>query len=281
MPTGTCLPRAGPQLRRDAQVSITGQRVYLEACGGVPAGMVIEEIFDRLSRRVPKQTGTPGRPPWGERMNPSLLDRSAAQRRFDALLAISKRPPDRSIGRVEPLVNIVVDQARSSPTWPARRRSDPAPADPATVVDRRCETTSGINRPRRHARRRPGVMSAGRVRHRRCRDRPGAPSAPVHRWFPGGGAVSVDRWCLWPGCACRPGAAKPTTPNPGAATDQPARTTPDPPAPATTAGNNNTTTKPGATHRKLAHLPTRRHRNRPLNNQPKRNQIRQHEFSST
>ena len=33
---------------RDAHVSVVGERVYLDAQGGVPAGVVIEEIFERF-----------------------------------------------------------------------------------------------------------------------------------------------------------------------------------------------------------------------------------------
>src|SRR6185295_11862263 len=91
--------------------SIVDQRVYLDARGGVPAGVVIEEIFERFCRVEFDTDWDAGKAIWGERMNPSLLDRSAAQRRFDALLAIFTAAAGSGVvGRVDPLVNIIVDQ---------------------------------------------------------------------------------------------------------------------------------------------------------------------------
>ena len=77
-------------------------------------------------------------------MNPSLLDRTAAQRRFDALLAIfTAAAGSGAVGRFDPLVNIIVDQTTLEHHLARLAGADPEPFDPATVDERRCETSTG------------------------------------------------------------------------------------------------------------------------------------------
>jgi hypothetical protein len=187
---------------RDAQVSIVGERVYLEARGGVPAGVVIEEIFERFCRVEFDTDWDTGQATWGERMNPSLLDRSPAQRRFDALLAIfTAAAGSGAIARVDPLVNIIVDQASFEHHLARLAGTDPDPINPATVDQRRCETVSG------HQLDPDDMLAAALTGHIR---RVVLDTAGVvidlgrrARLFTGNARDAVilaDRCCLWPGC---------------------------------------------------------------------------------
>ena len=72
---------------RDAHVSIVDKRVYVDANGGVVAGSVFTEVFDRFVDAEFRTDWDAGVDQWGARMNPQRLDRTPGQRRFDALLA--------------------------------------------------------------------------------------------------------------------------------------------------------------------------------------------------
>jgi hypothetical protein len=193
--------------QRDAHVSIVDERVYLDARGGVPAGVVLQEIFERFCRAEFDTDWEAGKATWGERMNGSLLDRSAAQRRFDAVLAIfSAAAGSGAIGRFEPLVNIIVDQATLDHHLARLAGSDPGPIDASTVDERRCETSSGDQLD-------PNDMLAavltGHVR-RVVFDAAGVviDLGRRSRLFTGSSRDAVmlgDRWCLWPGCDQRSG----------------------------------------------------------------------------
>jgi len=140
-------------------------------------------------------------------MNGSLLDRSVAQRRFDAVLAIfSAAAGSGAIGRFEPLVNIIVDQATLDHHLARLAGSDPGPIDASTVDERRCETSSGDQLD-------PNDMLAavltGHVR-RVVFDAAGVviDLGRRSRLFTGSSRDAVmlgDRWCLWPGCDQRSG----------------------------------------------------------------------------
>jgi Domain of unknown function (DUF222) len=192
---------------RDAHVNIVGERVYLDAQGGVPAGVVIEEIFERFCQAEFQADWDKGLAQWGERMNPSMLDRTAAQRRFDALLAVfTSAAASGEVGRFDPLVNIIVDQTTLEHHLARLAGTDPEPLDPTTVDQRRCETVSG------HQVDPNDMLAAALTGHLR---RVVFDSAGVvidlgrrSRLFTGGSRDAVmlgDRWCLWPGCDMRTG----------------------------------------------------------------------------
>ena len=193
--------------QRDAHVSITGERVYLDARGGVPAGVVIEEVFERFCRAEFDTDWEAGKATWGERMNPSLLDRTVAQRRFDALLAICTAAAGSGVvGRFDPLVNIIVDHTTLEHHLNRLAGTDPDPLDPATVDQRRCECSSG------HQIVPDDMLAAvltGQVR-RVVFDTAGVviDLGRRARLFTGSSRDAVmlgDRWCLWPGCDQRTG----------------------------------------------------------------------------
>ena len=74
-----------------------------------------------------------------------MLERSAAQRRFDALRTIFERAASTAAGGrpPEPVVNIVVDQATFE-AWLARMSADPDARSRDVESTRRCETTDGV-----------------------------------------------------------------------------------------------------------------------------------------
>jgi Domain of unknown function (DUF222) len=170
---------------RDAHVSIVDRRVFVDARGGVVAGSAIKEIFDRFCDAEFRTDWDAGVIQWGDRMNPQLLERSGAQRRFDALLAVFTAAAASGVaGEFDPLVNVVVDHVTFEHHLAKLLGGDPEPLDPATVDRRRCETTSGYPID-------PGDMVAaaliGHVR-RVVFDAAGvvhrsrSPVAVVHRW---------------------------------------------------------------------------------------------------
>ncbi len=215
--------------RRDAHVSILGQHVYVDARGGVVAGAMIEEIFDRFCDAEFHADWDAGVADHGAAMVPALLERSNAQRRFDALLAVfAAAAASGSAGRFDPLVNVLVDQATFEHHLAALAGAGVAPLDPESVDHRRCETSTG------HQLDPADMLSAALCGHVR---RVVLDTAGVvidlgrrSRLFTGGARDAVllgDRWCIWPGCGLRSGRCQtdhstpwashgPTRPNNGA-----------------------------------------------------------------
>ena len=192
---------------RDAHVSLVGERVFLDARGVLPAGVEIEEIFERFCQAEFHTDWDKGLAQWGDRMNPSLLERTAAQRRFDALLAVfTSAAASGVVGSIDPLVNIIVDQTTLEHHLARLAGTNPEPLDPATVDQRRCETVGG------HQIDPQDMLAAALCGHVR---RVVFDTAGVvidlgrrSRLFTGSSRDAVllgDRWCLWPGCDLRTG----------------------------------------------------------------------------
>ena len=164
--------------------------------------------------------------------------------------------PPASSAVIEPLVNIVVDQTHLR--TPPRPLSgvDVEPLDPTTVDERRCETAAGVQLDPQD------VLAAAMIGHVRriVLDTAGVVidlgrrRTVVHRLAPVMRCCWVTGGVFGPDAIFAPGAAKPTTPNPGLATGPPTPPTAGPNAHATTAGNN-AATEPCATT-KVAGTPT-------------------------
>ncbi len=215
--------------RRDAHVSLVGESAYVDARGGVVAGVMLEEIFARFCDAQFRADWDAGIARWGDRMVPALLERSDAQRRFDALVAVfSAAAASGIVGRFDPLVNVIVDQATLEHHLATLAGQVVEPLDPATVDQRRCETATG------HQVDPTDMLAAvltGHVR-RVVFDTAGViiDLGRRSRLFTGGARDAVllgDRWCMWPGCGLRAGRCQtdhsrpwadngPTTPDNGA-----------------------------------------------------------------
>ena len=225
--------------RRDAHVSIVGEHVYLDARGGVVAGAMIEEIFGRFCDAEFHADWDAGVAVHGAAMAPALLDRSDAQRRFDALLAVfSAAAASGSAGRIDPLVNVIVDQLTFEHHLATLAGADIPPLDPESVDRRRCETSTG------HQLDPADMLAAAVCGHvaESCSTPPAwsSISAADQDCSP---AARATRCCSeidgvsGPDAVFAPGAARPTTPHPGQATALPGPTTVHRRAPATTDGN--------------------------------------------
>ncbi len=140
-------------------------------------------------------------------MVPGLLERSDRQRRFDALVAIfTPATASGVVGRHDALVNVIVDQISFEHHLAKLAGADVEPLDPATVDDRRCETSTG------HQLDPADMLAAALCGHVR---RVVLDTAGVvmdlgrrRRLFTGGARDAVllgDRWCMWPGCDLRSG----------------------------------------------------------------------------
>lgn len=192
---------------RDARVGIIGEHGYVEARGGMMAGAEMEEIFQRFCDTEFQADWDAGVSQHGQAMVPRLLERSDKQRRFDALRAIFlAAAASGTVGVFDPLVNIIVDQTTLEHHLNKLAGADTEPLDPATVDDRRCETSTGHQVD-------PGdVLAATVTGHLR---RVVLDTAGVvidlgrrSRLFTGSARDAVllgDRWCLWPGCDLRSG----------------------------------------------------------------------------
>ena len=192
---------------RDAHVSVVDERVFVDAHGGVAAGVMIEEIFERFCDSEFRHDWDVGVAQWGDRMHPGLIDRSSAQRRFDALLAVFLAAAGSGkVGVFDPLVNIIADQATIDYHLARLAGHDPAPLDPATVDRRRCETSHGYQID-------PDDLLAGALTGQVRRVMLDSAGVVIDlgrrsRLFTGGARDAVlvgDRWCIWPGCDLRSG----------------------------------------------------------------------------
>jgi Domain of unknown function (DUF222) len=212
---------------RDAHVTILAETVRVDAHGGIPAGAVIEEIFARFCDAEFHTDWDTGFAQWGERMNPSRLDRTAAQRRFDALLAIfTTAAASGVVGDAGLLVNIHADQTTIDYHLARLAGTNPAPLDKKLVDGRRCETSTG------HQIDPDDMLAALLTGHVR---RVMFNSAGVvidlgrrSRLFTGGSRDAVllaDRHCLWPGCDLASTRTQTDHTTPWAASDGP--TSPD------------------------------------------------------
>jgi hypothetical protein len=129
---------------RRAAINIIGEKMFLDAVGGNAPGVIMREILERFEQIEFDDEWAAGVSRHGDGMNPSLLERTPAQRRFDALLALFRAAAGSGqMGGDDVLVNIVVDQERLEHQMARSAGADPEPLDPATVLDRRCETERG------------------------------------------------------------------------------------------------------------------------------------------
>ncbi len=155
--------------QRTAHVSIVDTEVVINATGGVLQGAEMADIFEHFAEAEFHTDWHEAAAVYGEHVNPSVLARTDAQRRFDALHAIfvtaAAAAPD-VVPAHEPLVNIV--------------------ADPRTVHDVLTRAAGG------HA----PSPAAAECAVRRCETLSGAPLDPDHLLI----ALLADNRCLWPGC---------------------------------------------------------------------------------
>ncbi len=186
---------------RRASLSLSGDRMFLDAAGSAAHGVQLQEILDRFTTHEWQQEWAAGVDRFGERMTSSMMERTPAQRRFDALVSVFRAAAGSDATGGEVVVNIVVDQATFEHQVALAAGAHPEPLSPTSVADRRCESDRGVVL---HP---SDVLAAAMVGH-------------VRRIVLGGDGVVLDfgrrkrlftgplreavllseRQCLWPGC---------------------------------------------------------------------------------
>jgi hypothetical protein len=189
------------QRDRRASLDLIGERMYLDAMGGVAHGVQMREILDRFAEHEWQQEWADGVQRHGEQMNGSLMERTPAQRRFDALVGVFRAAAGSDVAGGEIVVNIVVDRATLEHQLALAAGASPPPLDPSTIAHRRCETDRGaVLHP-------SDVLAAAMVGHVRrvVFDTNGVvlDFGRRRRLFTGALRDAVllsERRCLWPGC---------------------------------------------------------------------------------
>ncbi|MDO8362484.1 MAG: DUF222 domain-containing protein, partial [Actinomycetota bacterium] len=130
---------------RNATASIVGAQCFLDAHGGVPAGVQIKEILDAHAQTEWHADWAEGVALHGDSMCPGLMARTDAQRRFDALLAIFLKAAgmDSDTTGSGCTVNLVVGLDTLQHHLEKALGGHPAPLDPNNPLHR-CETGDGV-----------------------------------------------------------------------------------------------------------------------------------------
>jgi len=202
---GTHHDHEAAHLGRRAQASMVGNTFYLDAAGGAVDGVAMIEILSRFEQAQFDAEWDELTAGDGEDACPARLERTAGQRRFDALRAIFERAASTAPGArpPQPVVNVVVDQPTYE-AWLARLGGEqpdiPLP-DPAEIDRRRCETVDGVQLDP------ADVVIASLVGHVRrvVMNRAGVVIEMGHksRLFTGSAREAAKLQgtrCLWPGC---------------------------------------------------------------------------------
>ena len=129
---------------RKAHLSIVGEHVYFDATGGAAAGVMLKEVFEQFCRSEWFADWDAGVQRYGDEMAVHLMERTDAQRRFDAVQAIfgaaavSGQSPTG-----EPVVNLVVGFELFEHHLRRALGERPEPLDPTNPAHR-CETADGV-----------------------------------------------------------------------------------------------------------------------------------------
>jgi hypothetical protein len=190
---------------RSAHGAMVGATFHLDARGGALDGVAMIEILARFEQAQFAAEWDELKTQFGDDACPAMLERTAGQRRFDALRQIFERAASTAPGAQppEPVVNLLIDRPLYE-AWLARLsgedRTAPLP-DPAAIDERRCETVDGVQIDPAAvvaaslvgAVRRVVMSTAGVVIELGRRSRVFTGSARVAAKLQGGR-------CLWPGC---------------------------------------------------------------------------------
>lgn len=132
---------------RDAAVRFVGEKAYLDAHGPAHDGVLFEQVLHHF-------IDIEWRTEWdmlaavhGDRMHPSLMERTPAQRRFDALQRLFATAGEHAGSTADgrgALVNILIDQRTWEHELEQLLGGTPDPIDPSHAPDRRCQTADGL-----------------------------------------------------------------------------------------------------------------------------------------
>jgi hypothetical protein len=201
-PDGAARSHEHAHQRRSARFVEVDATWYLDAHGGSAQATSMAEIFRRFCDAEFHADWDIARDAYGDQACTALLQRTEAQRRFDALHAIfmaaAAAPADARAP--EPVVNVVIDHDTFTAYTEHALGAPPPRFSPAEVDHRRCETIDGTPLDPRdvvaaalHGQVRQAVWDAAGVVTDLGR---------LQRLFTGvRRAVQLSgRRCLWPGC---------------------------------------------------------------------------------
>ena len=128
---------------RSANVRFVGEKAYLDAQGPVHDGVIFEQVLQRFVDEEWQVEWDMLTAIHGDQMCPALMERSPAQRRFDALQRLFAAAAGSTKPAGGTLVNIVIDQATFDHQHEELLGGHPEPIDPSHAPDRRCEDANG------------------------------------------------------------------------------------------------------------------------------------------
>lgn len=132
--------------QRNARLVKVGDEFRWESSHGVLDGTAMREVFDAFCDAEFHTDWHATVAEHGHRANSELMPRTAAQRRADALAAIFQAAAAAGVGGkpIEVNLNLIVDLDTFEQYLAHEIADTPVEIDPASVRDRRCETTDGI-----------------------------------------------------------------------------------------------------------------------------------------
>jgi hypothetical protein len=186
-------------------VEIDGE-FRLETSHGVVQGAAMREIFEKFCEAEFHADWDATVAEHGDRASKDLMPRTAAQRRADALVAIFEAAATAGIAgkSIQVVLNLIMDVDSFEQYTREQIEETPVAIDPASVRERRCETTDGIPVDPRHA---VALAFLGKIR-RIVLDEHGVIIAAgrARRLFDGAlreAIQAIDPRCNWLGCALR------------------------------------------------------------------------------
>jgi hypothetical protein len=131
---------------RLARIFPVGVEYRVEATMGSLQGQALRDIFDRFVEAEFHTDWDAAKAEHGDAVCPSLLERTDAQRRADALSTIFETAAAASTttGPLPSVANLVIDYDSYEQHLRHALDGTPVTIDPATVRTRRCETTDGV-----------------------------------------------------------------------------------------------------------------------------------------
>lgn len=132
---------------RNARCSYDGAEFRFETSHGVIAGASMREVFDAFCQAEFDRDWQWVKDTYGEEANAARLPRTAAQRRADAFVAMVLAAAEAGTGdgrSIDVNVNLISDLDQFEQRVEAEITDGEVEIDPATVRERRCETTDGV-----------------------------------------------------------------------------------------------------------------------------------------
>ena len=130
---------------RDARCHQVGDQFRFETSHGTIQGASMREVFEAFCQSEFDRDWAWVTNTYGDDANASLMPRTGAQRRADAFVAMTLAAAQAGTGdgAIDTTVNLVCDLDQFEHYVDEQVTSEPVDIDPATVRDRRCETTAG------------------------------------------------------------------------------------------------------------------------------------------